>query len=300
MDLRQIDLNLLVIFNQLLIDHRVSAVAEHLNLTQPAVSNALKRLRVVLDDELFLRTARGMEPTPYAQQLAEPVAYALSTLHSALNQRITFDPSTSQRTFSIAMTDIGEIYFMPTLMDALAERAPGVKISTVRNTAGSLREDMESGGVDLAIGLLPNLQAGFFQRRLFEQRYVCLYRKGHPRAGSPVSLETFCALEHLVVVSTNTGHGEVDAILERAGIVRNVRLKVPHFTAVGHILANTDLIATVPERLARRCVAPFGLEISPHPATLPSIAIHLFWHGKAHRDPANRWLRQQVVELFAE
>ncbi len=300
MDLRDIDLNLLVVFNQLLIDGRVSTVADTLGLSQPAVSNALKRLRTLLGDELFLRTARGMEPTPYAQQLAEPVAYALSALHSALNQRSTFDPATSERTFSLAMTDIGEIYFMPTLMDALAQRAPQVKISTVRNSAVSLRDDMEAGVVDLALGLLPQLQAGFFQRRLFHTRYVCLFRKGHPSARAPMSLKSFCALDHLGVMAAGTGHGEVDALLERAGIERNIRLTVPHFTAVGHILQRTDLVATVPERLAQRCAEPFGLAFAKHPAPLPAIAIKLFWHAKFHRDPANLWIRQLIFDLFAE
>lgn len=300
MDLSKIDLNLLVVFNQLFLDRKVSLAAEKLDLSQPAVSNALKRLRLLLGDELFLRTSRGMEPTPYAQQLAEPVGYALSTLHSALNQRSSFDPITSQRTFSLAMTDIGEIYFMPLLMDALAVQAPNVTISTVRNNAMSLREDMEAGTVDLAIGLLPNLQTGFFQRRLFQQRYVCIYRQGHPQAQAPLSVKNFSSLEHLVVVSANTGHGEVDTLLERTGIKRNIRLKVPHFTAVGHILQKTNLIATVPERLAARLVETFALETSPHPVSLPPIAINLFWHSKYHRDPANRWLRQLIFELFSE
>lgn len=300
MELRKIDLNLLVIFNQLLVDRRVSTVADRLDLTQPAVSNALKRLRLLLQDELFLRTSRGMEPTPYALQLAEPVAYALGTLHSALNQRTSFDPLSSTRTFTLAVTDIGEIYFMPILMNALADQAPNIRISTVRNTASSLKEDMEAGTVDLAIGLLPSLQAGFFQRRLFRQRYVCMYRKEHPLAKKPITLEDFCEAEHVCVIAANTGHGEVDVLLERAGITRRMRLVVPHFIAVGHILQTTDLIATVPERFAARCEGPFNLTSSPHPAKLPDIAINLFWHAKYHRDPANRWLRQLVFDLFSE
>ena len=167
MDLREIDLNLLVVFNQLLLDRSVSTSAEKLGLTQPAVSNALKRLRSVLKDELFLRTSRGMEPTPYALHLAEPVIYALGALQTAFTTRDTFDPLTSTRNFQLAMTDIGEMYFMPPLMVALSKVAPNVRVSTVRPNAGNLREDMESGTVDLALGLLPNLQAGFFQRRLF-------------------------------------------------------------------------------------------------------------------------------------
>jgi len=300
MELRKIDLNLLVIFNQLLVDRRVSTVADRLDLTQPAVSNALKRLRLLLQDELFLRTSRGMEPTPYALQLAEPVAYALGTLHSALNQRTSFDPLASTRTFTLAVTDIGEIYFMPILMNALADQAPNIRISTVRNTASSLKEDMEAGTVDLAIGLLPSLQAGFFQRRLFRQRYVCMYRKEHPLAQKPITLEDFCDAEHVCVIAANTGHGEVDVLLERAGIKRRMRLIVPHFIAVGHILQTTNLIATVPERFAACCEGPFNLVTSPHPANLPEIAINLFWHAKYHRDPANCWLRQLVFDLFSD
>lgn len=300
MDLREIDLNLLVVFNQLLLDRSVSTAAEKLGLTQPAVSNALKRLRAVLKDELFLRTSRGMEPTPYALYLAEPVIYALNALQAALTTRDSFDPKTSSRNFQLAMTDIGEMYFMPPLMVALSRMAPNIRISTVRPNSANLKEDMESGTVDLALGLLPNLQTGFFQRRLFHHKYVCVFRKGHPVAKSPMTLAQFTELDHVGVVSANTGHGEVDGLLERAGIKRKMRLVVPHFIAVGHILQTTDLIATLPERFAQRCEAPFGLVSSPHPARIPDIAINLFWHAKFNRDPASLWMRQLLVELFAD
>jgi DNA-binding transcriptional LysR family regulator len=300
MELREIDLNLLVIFNQLLLDRSVSVSADKLGLTQPAVSNALKRLRAVLKDELFLRTARGMEPTPYALHLAEPVTYALSALQTALTTRDSFDPLTSTRNFKLAMNDIGEMYFMPPLMAALSTLAPHISLSTSRPNAGNLKEDMESGTVDLALGLLPNLQTGFFQRRLFRHKYVCVFRKGHPLARTPMSLKQFAALDHVGVTAANTGHAEVDNLLERAGIKRKMRLVVPHFIAVGHILQTTDLISTLPERFALRCEEPFGLVSSPHPAQLPDIAINLFWHAKFNRDPANLWIRQRFVELFAD
>jgi len=300
MDLREIDLNLLIVFNQLLLDRSVSTSAEKLGLTQPAVSNALKRLRTVLKDELFLRTSRGMEPTPYALHLAEPVIYALNALQTAFTTRDSFEPQTSTRNFQLAMTDIGEMYFIPPLMVALSTLAPNVRVSTVRPNAGNLREDMESGTVDLALGLLPHLQAGFFQRRLFRHRYVCVFRKSHPVAKSPMTLEQFAELDHVGVAAASTGHAEVDGLLERAGIKRKMRLMLPHFIAVGHVLQTTDLIATLPERFAQRCESPFGLVTSPHPARLPDIAINLFWHAKANRDPANMWIRQLFVDLFAD
>jgi DNA-binding transcriptional LysR family regulator len=297
-DLEQIDLNLLVVFKHLLAERNVSRAAQALGLSQPAVSNALARMRTLLGDELFLRTPGGMVPTPLAEQLAESVTPALATIHAALNQRSAFEPEHSDRSFVIGMTDIGEIYFLPALMDLLRKQAPGVSITTHRN-AGNLRDEMEAGKVDLAIGLLPGLKGGFFQRRLFEQRYVCLLRKGHRLDRKKITLAEFSAAEHLVVVSAGTGHGKVDEILARKGIARRVALTVPHFVAVGHILQATDLVSTVPERFAQRMVRPFGLVAVPHPVDLPQVAIHLFWHARNHREPGSQWLRGAVFDRFS-
>lgn len=300
MELHELDLNLLVVFNQLLVERRVSKVAENLGVSQPAVSNSLAKLRKLLGDELFLRTPKGMEPTPYADQLAESVGYALSMIHSGINQRTSFEPATAQRSFTIGMTDIGEIYFLQALIERLRRDAPGVTLSTVRNTTVNVRDELESGKVDLAIGLLPYLKAGFFQRRLFMQSYVCLMRRGHRLDKRRMSLAEFSGAEHLVVVSAGTGHGKVDELLQRSGIERTVRLNVPHYVSVGHILQGSDLVATVPERLADRLLGPFGLVKVAHPAKLPDIAINVFWHAKYHRSPANRWLRAVLFDLFSD
>ena len=299
MDLRDVDLNLLVLFDHMLAKRRVNAVAEAMGITQPAVSNALRRLRQLLGDPLFLRTPHGMQPTPFAEQLAEPIAFALGTIHSALNQRATFDPRASTRNFTLAMTDIGEIYFLPPLMEALRRAAPQVSVSTLRNTGATLKDEMEAGRVDLALGLLPDLRAGFFQRRLFQHRYVCMFRRGHPLDKARISLQEFSAADHVVVVAAGTGHSRVDAMLDDAGVRRRVRLRLPHFVALGHILMETDMVATVPERFAYRCEEPFGLTYVPHPAKLPQIAINLFWHAKYHREPGNQWLRTLVFDLFS-
>ena len=299
-ELEEIDLNLLVVFKHLLTERSVSRVAQALQLTQPAVSNALARLRKLLGDELFLRTPQGMQPTPFAEQLAESVTYALGMIHGALNQRATFEPQASDREFVIGMTDIGEIYFLPKLMNHLRRHAPQVTVSTVRNTSASLRDDLEAGKVDLALGLLPQLKAGFFQRRLFKQRYVCLMRKGHRLDKKKITLAEFSAAQHLLVVSEGTGHGKVDEVLRRSGVERNVVLTVPHFVALGHILQAADLVATVPERLAQRMVEPFSLAAVPHPAKLPEVAINVFWHAKFHKSPANQWLRGVIFDLFAD
>lgn len=300
MELSEVDLNQLVLFQQLMVERRVSRVAESLGLTQPAVSNTLAKLRKQFGDELFVRTPAGMMPTPFAEQLAEPIGYALGMIHSGLNQHRAFDPATVKRAITVGMTDIGEIVFLPALVDRLRREAPGIALNTVRNSATNLRDDMEAGKVDLAIGPLPQLKAGFFQRRLFRQRYVCLFRQGHPLARKRLSLADFKAAEHLTVVSAGTGHGKVDELIRRAGIERIVRLTIPHFVSVGHILQRTDLMATVTERLAESLAEPFGLTHRPHPVDLPEIAINVFWHAKVHRSPAHQWLRTVVFELFGD
>lgn len=301
MDISKLDLNLLVVFHHLLIHKRVSAVAELLGMSQPAVSSALGRLRLSLGDELFLRTQAGMEPTPYALRLAEPVALALDGLQQALNVRAAFDPATSTRSFKVAMTDVGEMYFLPVLVRALSEGAPGVTLQVVSVTPPSLKDDMAAGRVDLAMGLLPQLQAGFFQQALFRQKYICLMRQDHPLAGrKKLSLSAFTQSEHVRIVAAGTGHGRVDVALEKEKLHRRFRLTVPHYVALGDVLSHSDLIATVPERFADRTLAPFNLVKRDLPIRVDDSAIHQFWHGRLHRDPGHQWLRQFTRKLFGD
>lgn len=300
MNLQDMDLNLLVVFNELCKHGRVSAVAQNLGISQPGVSNALGRLRKLLGDELFLRTSRGMVPTPYAEALAQPIADALAVLHGTLNARASFDPARSERAFVIGVNDVGETYFLPRLMRALDDAAPGVTIRTVRTTSIDVKDEMERGRIDLAMGFLPGLKHGFFQRRLFRQPYVCIFREDHPLARTGVSARQFRAAEHVAIVSEGTGHGVVDQVIEQAGIRRRLRLTVPHFMAVGPVLQATDMIAVVPRRFADCACKPFGLATAPCPVKIPESVINVFWHARNHREPANQWLRQVVVEQFAD
>ena len=300
MELSDIDLNQLVVFQQLIVERSVSKVAENLELTQPAVSNTLAKLRRKFGDDLFVRTPAGMMPTPFAEQLAEPIGYALGMIHSGLNQHSRFEPARVKRSVTIAMTDIGEIVFLPALVERLRIEAPGISLATVRTSNSNLRDEMESGKVDLAIGPLPQLKAGFFQRSLFRQRYVCLFRKGHALDRKRLSVADWQAAEHLVIVSAGTGHGKVDDLLRRAHAERTTRLTIPHFVSVGHILQRTNMLATVTERLAESLVEPFDLTFRPHPIDLPEVTINVFWHAKVHRSPAHQWLRGLVFELFGQ
>jgi DNA-binding transcriptional LysR family regulator len=300
MRLKDIDLNLLVMFQQLFKDRRVSAAAASLGLSQPAVSSALNRLRRMLGDELFVRTGRGMLPTPFAKELEKQTADALRTIQNALNETGAFEPLTSTRTFTLSLADIGEVHFLPKLMQTLARTAPQVTIASVRHAASNLPEDMATGKVDLAIGSLPGLKTNFFQRRLFPQRYVCMFRKGHPLDKPRITPAEFSAAEHVVVSAAGTGHNKMNELLDRAGARPAVHLRVPHFVAVADILHTTNLVATVPEHFAVRGAAFFGLRYVTHPIKLPSIQINLYWHARFHRDPTNQWLRTILFDMFAQ
>ncbi|ATE61241.1 LysR family transcriptional regulator [Thauera sinica] len=295
MDLKNFDLNLLVIFDLLLKEKKVSGVADQLGLTQPAVSRSLKRLRNLLGDELFYRTSTGMEPTAHARQLAEPISSALDALGNAISQRASFDPATSDRNFTIRMSDIGEIYILPRLLSVLAEEAPGVSITVVRDHGETLKAGMEAGRIDLAIGLIDNLEAGFFRRQIYRQGYVCVFRPDHPLAGRTMSLDDFLAAEHVLVTGTGSGHAQVDDLIGKQGIQRKVRLRIPNYASLERLLSGSDLIATVPEALVQPNISPLSLACSRHPVQLPRLSVNQFWHARFHRDPASQWLREVIA-----
>jgi len=297
LNLRDVDLNLLVVFQEILREKRISAVAERLGLSQPAVSNALARLRQTFDDELFVRTPRGMMPTALAEQLAEPVAMALDTLQRALGQRTHFDAAS----FTIAMSDVGEVYFMPVLAQLCAEQAPGVRIDTVRAGAFDMKAGMEAGAIDLAIGAFDDLSGeSVFQRRLFQQDYVTMFRRGHVLGEGELTLERFRAASHLVVASSASPYNAIGPLLDKAGITQSARFSVPHFVAVPYIVSTTDLVVTVPRKLAERAAPPFGLQFVAPPLKLPALQTNVFWHRRFHQDAGNQWLRNLVAQRFAE
>lgn len=297
MNFRSLDLNLLRIFHSLLSERKVSAAAEALGLTQPAVSNALKRLRDLTGDELFTRTPSGMQPTQYALQIAEPVSYALASLESTFSASKPFDPTVSDRVFTLGLTDIGEAYLLPSLAARALKMAPYVSFATRRIGPETLRDAMEKGLVDVAVGLLPSLQGNFFRRRLLLQRYVVCFRKLHPLASrASWSVQDFLDQDHVRVTAVGTGHGAVDQQMARIGAIRRIRVTIPHFLAVGPVLGGTDLVATVPETLASILAEPYGLMSVPHPMELPRVSIDLFWHRRQQRDPSNMWLRSFLLE----
>ncbi|MDB5777210.1 MAG: LysR family transcriptional regulator [Herbaspirillum sp.] len=298
--IRDLDLNLLLIFHEVFQERGVSPVAKRLQLSQPTVSNALARLRRTFGDELFVRTASGLQPTPFAEELAEPVALALQHIARALNRSEPFDPATSKRRFTLAMSDVGEVYFMPSLIERCGVLAPGVQIGTVRARAVDMKEGMETGRIDLAVGAFDNLSAGLYQRRLFIQAYVSMFRRGHPFEGRAVTLKEFVAAQHLMVASTENPYERINQTLKKAGIWKNGASQVPHFVAVPYIVSTTDLVVTVPKKLADSAAGPFNLATIKPPLRLPTLQTNIFWHRRFNQDDGNQWLRNLLFDTFSE
>ena len=300
LEAKDIDLNLLVVFHEVFQQRQISSVAKKLSLSQPAVSNALARLRKNFDDELFVRTAQGMQPTPLAVQLSEPIASALTSITQALNQHEVFDAMLSKRHFKIAMTDVGELYFMPKLIELCRTLAPQIKLSTVRANSIDIKTEMETGRVDLAIGAFDEISGALYQRRLFKQNYVCMFRLGHPLTGATMSAKDFLAAQHLIIASMESPYDKINQSLEKAGIKASAHFTVPHFVAVPYIISSTDLLVTVPQKLAESSAAPFKLQYIKPPLRLPSLQTNVFWHRRFAQDEGNQWLRNVIAQQFSE
>lgn len=300
MELRELDLNLLLVFREIYRERQISAAAKRLRLTQSAVSNALARLRRSVGDELFVRTIAGMQPTPCAERMAEPVAAALAHLEQALRPEQPFVPAATRRRFTIAMTDVGETYFLPKLAERCATLAPHVDIASVRAGMIDLRADMEAGRVDMAIGAFDDMPETFYQRRLFSQAYVTMFRLGHPLGEGKLTRKRLGTARHLVVTAMESPYDGIRAVLEEAGIAAETSFSVPHFAAVPYILSTTDLVATVPQKLAERAAGPFQLQYVESPLQLPALQTNMFWHRRYSQDEGNRWLRGLVAGMFAE
>ncbi len=295
-----IDLNLLSVFQEVYRERQISAAARRLGLTQSAVSNALARLRRTFGDELFVRTAYGMQPTPLAQQMAEPIGAAMAQVALALSQRSRFDPATSGRRFTLAMTDVGEVYFMPVLIERCRSLAPNVEVASLRANGLTLKDDMETGRVDLAIGAFEDVSEALYHRALFRQPFVSMFRKDHPLAKGKVDLERFVAAPHLIVDAAQSPYDRINGLLEKAGVTAGARFRVPHFTAVPYIVSTSELVVTVPQKLAESAASPFGLKWIEPPLALPALQTNVFWHRRFNHDPGIQWLRGLIADVFAE
>lgn len=299
-DDRKLDLNLLHVVVALLEAGSVTQAAARLGLSQPSVSAALGRLRAHFDDPLFVRSADGMSPTPRGAELAIAARDILQQVDERMQPEVVFEPARRHRPFTFAMSDVGEIVFLPRLVRAVAAVSPETPVASVSLRPAQLAKAMEDGDVDLAVGYFPDLKSdAFFQQRLFLHRFVCLLRADHPVQGAQLSTGDFLALQHVVVQSEGRSQEIFESHLAAHGLTRRVAVYTPHFLSVRRLIASTDLVATVPHALGIEYGKPaFGLRSMEPPFPSPRIELRQHWHRKMHKDARNVWLRRLVGELF--
>ena len=295
------DLNLLPVFEALLRHGNVTRAAAQMGLTQSAMSSALGRLRRQLGDPLFVNTRSGMLPTPRALELAPSLTDALAMVRGALGARDAFDPRRTTRSLRVYMTDVGETVLLPTLMRHLHQHSPVMRLETAQLPATELAARMETGDIDLAVGYVPQLRDKIRRARLFEEHYVCMTRPDHPlgRRG-PLALKEFLSARHVLISSMGSGHQVLERALAENGVEENVALRVPHFMVIPLIVAGTDLIVSLPSRVAETSARLVKVKVHPLPIPIPSFDVSLYWHARVENDAANRWLRNAMLELFGD
>ena len=297
--MKSIDIRLLSVFDEIYKTRSVSGAAEALELGQPAASVALSKLRHQFGDPLFVRTASGMEPTPFGEGLVRPVRTVLDALDVVLGHRDDFDPESSDRIFRICMTDISQLVLLPKLWQELRVSAPHIRIE-ISPLSKDTAHRLESGAADLALGLMPQLDAGFYQQLLFRQNFVCMVGADHPRITDQLSLAQFEAEDHVVVSSSGSAPLIIDREIARLGIKRRIALKIPSFLGAAFIVEHTDHLITIPKRLGDVLQGRGAFRIFPVPFPLPEYEVKQHWHERYHRDPGSRWLRGVISELLSE
>ena len=293
------DLNLLPVFEALFRHGSVTRAAAEVGLTQSAMSSALGRLRRQLNDPLFVNTRAGMLPTPRALELAPSLTDALVMVRDALGTRDAFDPRHTTRSLRIYMTDVGETVLLPGLMRHLDEHSPVLRLETAQLPAAEVAMRLETGDIDLAVGYLPQLRDKVRRARLFEEHYVCMTRPDHPLGRrAPLTLKEFVSARHVLIASMGSGHQVLERMLAERGLEKNVALRVPHFVVVPMIVATTDLIVSLPSHVADVSARLVKVKVHPLPIPMPGFDVSVYWHPRADSDPANRWLRGALLELF--
>jgi DNA-binding transcriptional LysR family regulator len=298
--LDRLHLNQLRLIDALARDGNLGEAAEHIGLTQSAASHALARLREELQDPIFVRTTEGMQPTPYGIQLAAAVRDALESLRTVLEWHRAFVPKTSRRAFNVMMNDVSQMLYLPRLLARLSAEAPRVTLRVHLLPPKLPHLSLESGAVDLAVGGFSSLVTGCRQRRLYQERYVCVVRRDHPKFKHGMTVEAFRSVPQAVVDPRGYIHEQLDRLLRQHNLPRAAKLYVPHFLALPMVVAHSDLLVIAASRVARAYANVLPLKIMPPPLKLPTYSTKLFWHERFHRDPANLWLRDLYIKLFGD
>lgn len=294
MRLNQLDLNLFVVFDAIYQERNLTRAAEVLSLSQPAVSNALSRLRKSFNDRLFVRTPQGMVPTPVAENIVVRAQQALQLMHSCVQEGDVFNPMQAQKVFRFSMNDLSEALMLPPLLEFLQVNAPGITLNSEGLRRQDVSKDLASGALDFVVDVPMSPDANLCHHRLSTEQYVCAVREGHPILESELDLEAYLDLKHVHISSSKRKQGHVDIALNALGHSRNIQLRLQHYLSAPRIIRHTDLACTMPNRLAKA----YGLVGIPLPFEMAQLEWHLYWHKSADGDQANKWLRDMLPTLI--
>jgi DNA-binding transcriptional LysR family regulator len=298
MDIRATDLNLLKAFDALMTERAVTRAAARIGLSQPAMSHALSRLRHLFADDLFVRTPRQMEPTARAREIAPLIAAAIERIEAALNLGAAFDPAKSERIFTAGMAEYAEIALVGRLADAFARQAPRAILRLLPVTGAEAAERLDGEAIDVAVAHLGALPPRFDSAMLLRDPFVLVARHGHPQAGRELSIADYAALSHVLVSPRGATTGAVDRALAARGLKRRIALLVATYFALPAVLEGSDLVATVPQRTARRIAAAGAIALAPLPLDLAA-TVAMAWHRRAASDPAQAWFRSLLIAAAA-
>lgn len=299
-NLSRLDLNLLVAFDALLTERSVTRAAARIGLGQSAMSHNLARLRALFGDELLTRGADGMRPTPRALALADPVRVTLSQIQAAVLQREAFNPATAERAFRIGLADSIEVAVIPGLMARLRKTAPRVSLRLHSTNRVSVLDELDTGRLDLGIGVFDQGQMHHKRRVLYSDSFLCLFNPAQVGFKPPIGLDDYLSVPHVLTSLTEDDHGAVDDALAKLKLRRTIALTTPGFLAVPFVVRRSPVITTMPSRLARYFAETFGLATSAPPLELPTLTISLLWHASFDHDPGHVWLRQTLAGLASE
>ena len=294
-ELSHLDLNLLRVFDAVARERHVTRAAQRLNLSQPAVSNALARLRLALGDELFLRRPGGVEPTALASALAAPVAEALDRLTEALSVQAPFDPATARRVFPVAFSEYAEAALAPRVLARMAREAPGCLLAIRHADRTNAEALLERGEAQLAIAVLPEPGALYTRLRLLPEAFLTLMRADHPLATGEFTLEQFISVPHLLHSPNGSRDGAMDVVLATHGLTRQLGAVVAHLSAVPDILARTEMIISLSARLARQMAESHRLVMREPPVNLRHTRLSMIFHRRFEADPGHAWLRRLLL-----
>jgi DNA-binding transcriptional LysR family regulator len=299
--LSQVDLNLFVVLEAIYREGNLTRAGRQLKLTQPAMSHALKRLRELLKDPLFIREGANMVPTPFSRNMINDVRQALQILEVNLYENRNFDPAHTRRNFMVGFWELMEAMILPALAGTLTRAAPEISITTLRVKRREIEAELSSGALDLALDVPINMSDTIRHRPLFSDGVVVVARQRHPAIGRELDLDTYLAQDHILVSSRRYGPSLVDTELNRKGKSRRIVLRCQNYFAACRAASETDMLLTMPEHYAEMLNRNFENRLHPFPLkTLQSLDIHMYWHESVDNDPPNRWLREEITRIVEE